>query len=232
MAEYLYATAPRRKSIIRDARFPKKSVVAQYRTARDCLVDFLVDGTRSLNHIARAIDQLSRREARPTATEWLRRDSRSSIEAIEAFQRSYNRLGLAPINCERTHGRQPPLVFGPTKVSVTLNVITRKRNLDGPDSIGGAIFIFSRGESSSRKRVERCKTIAGLAYDFCLAHLSTLGTADTSICFGVDVFGRKSYKPQGTFARKRRQIQDSCDEIASRWRTVAPPSDYDGPDPD
>lgn len=27
-------------------------------------------------------------------------------------------------------------------------------------------------------------------------------------------------------------LADACDEIAARWRTVRPPSGYDGPEPD
>ncbi len=231
MAEYLAATASRRKSIIREARFPRTSAVARYNKARECLVNFLTDGSRSLNHIASAIDHLSKRESRPGATDWVKTDCRFSIEAIDRFQRSYNRLGLASVLCEKIHGRQPALVFGPTKVSVSLDVLTRKRNRDEPDSIGGAILVFSRGEGSGRQRVERCKTVAGLAYEFCLTHLESIGEADTSICLGIDVFGERSHLPHGTFSRKRKHIQDSCDEIGSRWRSVDPPPDYDGPDP-
>lgn len=231
MAEYLGATAPRRRSIIQAARFPKRSVVARYDKARECLVDFLVDGTRSLNHMARAIDNLEKREARPGVTSWIKQDCRFSIEAIQSFERSYNRIGLAPIMCEAINGRLPPLVIGPTKISVALDAITRKRNGNGPDSIGGVFLLFSRGEGTGKQRIERCKTVAGIAYEYCAAMLASRGAADTSICFGVDVFGGRAYQPQGTFARKRRQIEDSCDEIAASWKLVKPPSDYDGPDP-
>lgn len=57
-----------------------------------------------------------------------------------------------------------------------------------------------------------------------------MGDADTSICLGVDVFGQKAHKPPGTFAKKRKQIEDSCEEIAARWASVGPPPGYDGPD--
>lgn len=181
--------------------------------------------------MARSIDQLERREARPDAGSWMKQDCRFSIEAIRTFERSYNRLGLAPVLCVPFHGRQQLLSFGRTKISVAMDVLTHKKNKDGPDSIGGIFLLFSRGEGTGKQRIERCKTVAGLAYEFCAANLGSRGVADTSICFGVDVFGGKAYQPQGTFARKRRQIEDSCEEIAARWRSVPPPTDYDGPEP-
>jgi len=231
MAEYLGASPTRRRSIIRDARFPKTSVVAQYDRAREALVNFLEDGTRSLNHLAHATDQLARREARPGATDWLKRDCRLSTEAIETFQRGYNRLGLPKIDCLPIQGRQRPLQFGRTKVSVSLDVITRRPVIGGKDSIGGATFIFSRGEKLSKSRMDRCRTIAGLIYEFCRQRLEAHGEPDISLCMAIDVFNQKSYTPPGTFVRKRQQIEISCDEIADRWRSIDPPDDYDGPDP-
>lgn len=230
LAEYLMASAPRRASIIRAARFPKTAVVAQYDKAREGLVEFLADGARSLNHLARALENLARREGRPAASTWIIRDSRFSQEAIEVFQRGYNRLGLPRLNCRAIHGRQPPLVFGPTKVSVTLDVTTHKPVSGERDHVGGAILVFSRGEKSSKSRIDRCKTIAGLIYLFCAKHLAALGEADPSICLAIDVFNSTPHVPPGTFARKLRQIEHSCEEIGSRWKTIKAPADYDGPD--
>ena len=231
MAEYLGASSTRRTSIIREARFPKTSIVAQYDRARDALVKFLTDRARSLNHLATATDQLGKREARPTATEWVKRDCRFSIEAIEAFQRGYNRLGLPQIDCLPKEGRQRPLTIGPTRVSVSLDVITRQPVMRGADNIGGAVFLFSRGERSTRNRIDRCKTIAGLAYQFARERLTNFGEIDRSICFAIDVFAQKSYGTPGTFVRKLRQIEHACEEIAARWNSINPPGDYDGPEP-
>lgn len=231
MAEYLSASSPRRKTIVQEARFPKTSVTARYNIARDSLTEFLADHTRSAAHIANAIDRLDKRGARSDATEWVKQDCRSSKEAVEAFQRAYNRFGLTSIQCEKVHGRLPFLVIGPTKISVSVDLWTKKKNMEGPDAVGGAVFIFSRGEAQSKKRVERCKIVGGLIYDYLLSHPRVGGVADTSTCLGIDVFGQKSYPPPGTFARARRQIEDSCEEIALRWYATDPPSGYDGPDP-
>jgi hypothetical protein len=232
MAEYLGSStsSTRRTSIIREARFPKTSQVALYSKAREGLVNFLIDGTRSYRHIADAVDYLQRRETRPGASTWTKRDCRSSIEAFDAFQRGYNKLSIVKLDCRPIHGRQPHLDMWPTRISVAMDFTVHKPVPGGKDRIGGAILLFSQGESSSRTRIERSKTIAGLIYTYCNRFLSTAGDPDPTLCLAVDVFGGIAYPPQGTFTKKLRNVGDACDEIAARWRTITPPADYDGPD--
>lgn len=133
--------------------------------------------------------------------------------------------------CRVLHGRQLPLVFGPTKISVDLDVVAVRAVPGEAAQIGGVVFLFSKGEKSTKARIVHCKTIAGLAYVLCGTHLTAMGKADPSLCFAVDVFESKLHTPPGTFTRKLKQIADSCDEIGARWKSVSPPSDYDGPDP-
>lgn len=231
MAEYLDASAPRRKAIIREARFPKRSIVAQYTKAREGLVNFLNDGSRSLNHLARVTEYLTRRQEKADATDWIKRDSKMSAEAIDIFQRSYNKSKFPKIICRQIAGRLPLLQIGPTKISVSLDLTAHKGAARGVN-FGGVVLVLAKGESSDRKRIDRCKTIAGLAYAFCQDHLATLGTPDRTLCFAVDVFAGAAHTPQGSFVQKMRQISDSCEEIADRWAKATPPADYDGPDPD
>jgi hypothetical protein len=232
MAEYVgnSTSSTRRTSIIREARFPKTSQVAQYGKAREGLVNFLTDGTRSYRHIADAIDYLEKRRLKPDATPWVKRDCQGSVEAFDAFHRAYNKLGLAKLDCRPIHGRQPALDMWPTKVSVSMNFTVHKPVAGAKDRIGGAILLFSRGETSSKTRIERSKTIAGLIYTFCNRFHASLGTPDPALCLAVDVFGGVAHTPQGTFAKKLRNVEDACDEIADRWKRITAPDDYDGPD--
>jgi hypothetical protein len=231
MAEYVgNISSTRRTTIIREARFPKTSQVAQYVKAREGLVNFLTDGTRSYRHISDAVDYLEKRRLKPDATPWTKRDCQGSVEAFDAFQRGYNKIGLAKLDCRPVQGRLPPLDQWPTKVSVAINFTIHKPSPGGKDRIGGAVLLFSKGESSSKARIERSKTIAGLIYTFCNRFYSSLGVPDPSLCLAVDVFGGVAYQPQGTFAKKLRNVEDACEEIAARWETVRPPDDYDGPE--
>lgn len=229
LSDYLTASPPRRKAIIVAAKFPKTSVVAQYEGARVGLVKFLNDGTRSFRHLTDAVDGQARRHSRADATDWVKRDSRSSIEAIEAFQASYNKLGVTKLDCREVTGRQPLLDNWQTKISVHLNLTVHRPTSGETDKVGGVILAFSKGEDKDRKRHDRLKTTANLIFLFCQRFLTHYGEADKKLCFAVDVFARKSVQPSGEYLRGMKQIEESCEEIADRWDAIAPPDDYDGP---
>lgn len=231
MAEYISASPTRQLSIRRDARFPKTSVVAQYSPAREGLVDFLNDANRSLNHLVSAINRQERRQNVIGATDWVKRDSRLSIEAIEAFQRSYNRIGFATLNFQATQKRQPLLDDWPTKVSVNLDLVVRQPQKGGGAKIGGVIFLFSKGEASSKKRIEQSKNVAGLILTYCGSVLAGLGEPDPKLCFAVDVFSGIAHRPPGTFSRGAKQMEICASDISALWQSTDPPSDYDGPVP-
>lgn len=231
IAEYLDASSTRRKRIIRDARFPKASVVAQYDGAREGLVNFLADDTRSFKHLASAQEKLEKRKLKEGATAWLKRDSDGSIEALGAFQNAYNKLGFAKLSCIKLPGQKAFLTSWPTKVSVNIDLVLRKPVMGGKDLIGGSLFLFSKGETSTNSRIARCKVIAGLIYTYCGEHLTAMGVTDPNLCLAVDVFSGTAYKPPGTFAAKLKNVGDACEEIAARWKTIPPPDDYDGPAP-
>lgn len=232
IAEYLQSTPQGRTRLIRSARFPSTSVVAQYVKAREGLVHFLGDAARSIRHLADAADYLEKRQRRTDATEWIQRDSRGSLEAINTFQRSYNRLSFPKLECRPVTGRLPFLDMWPTRISVDLDVTIHVPNRDAADRIGGVVLLFSRGEPKTKARVEKCKTIAGLVLTFCGRHMKGMGEPDPSLCLAVDVINGVEHRPAGTFARGLASIESAAEEIASRWRSVSPPSDYDGPDPD
>ncbi|MGP0058861.1 MAG: hypothetical protein ACLPID_06215 [Beijerinckiaceae bacterium] len=229
IAAYLVASPTRRKSIIRDARFPKQSVVAQYGRAREGLVTFLNDGNRNIRHLVDATDALTKRQERRDATDWLKRDCKQSIEAISAFQRAYNRLGIKVVDCRTAPTRLPVLDEWATKISVDLDVTLHVPTNSGRDRVGAAILLFSRGESGSNTRIEQSKTIATLIFQFCTQFMDGRGDPDKKLCFAIDVFAGLSHGPQGI--RKLDHIRDACEEIATRWSAIDPPDDYDGPDP-
>jgi len=230
IADYLTASSTRRKAIIVGAKFPKTSIIAQYDGARTGITRFLNDGTRSYRHITDAVEGQTRRMARGDATDWIKRDSNASIEAIEAFQSNYNKSGLAKLDCREITGRQPLLDQWPTKISVNLDLSVHKPSRTEKDKVGGIILVFAKGEDKDNRRHERLKTVANLVYVFCSRFLNHHGDADKKLCFAVDVFAKKMVQPTGEFLRGMKLIAESCEEIADRWAAISPPDDYDGPD--
>jgi hypothetical protein len=125
--------------------------------------------------------------------------------------------------------KQPKLSINNVEISVSLDATTHRPNKDGSNSVGGIILMLSKSEQSTTARLERCKTSAVLAAMFAGNHLTYLGLPDPKICFALDVFNGKLIPAPATFKMKADNISESCEEVALRWPTMAPPSDYDGP---
>jgi hypothetical protein len=126
---------------------------------------------------------------------------------------------------------QPHLDQRLTKISVSLDLTIHRPTKGGKDHVGGVMLLFSRGETSTNSRIERSKIIAGLIYTYGSRFLAGQGDPEPSLCLAVDMFGGVAHAPPGTFARKLRDVEDACGEIAASWKTIAPPDDDDGPDP-
>lgn len=230
LSEYLTASPTRRKSIIRDAQFPKTVLVARYDGARDGICRFLADGTRPQRILAEAVGALNARHGEAGATDWIKDDTRLSVAALQAFQKIYGQLALAKIDCRRVVKRVSPLKIADVEISVQLDLTTHRLGKNGgADTVGGVVMLFSKTETSSKSREERCRTASVLAALFAEQSLGYLGEMDHKLCFSLDVFGGRLYQAPGTYKRKQTLMQDSCEEIHLRWMTIEPPSDYDGP---
>ncbi len=229
LSDYLTATPPRRKTIIRDAKYPKTSVVARYSGAREAIGEYLCDDLRNSKVLYEGVESIKTREAKFTATDWTKQDCALSVEAIEAFQSAYNSLGLAKISCRAIVTKQPKLQIEGVGVSVALDGTTHRTGKNGEKCVGGLILLFSKSEASAKNREARCKTSAVLAAVFSEQHLAYLGQADPKICYALDVFGKRIFPAPNMFPTKLDHMRAACEEVALRWDHIDPPTDYDGP---
>jgi hypothetical protein len=130
LAEYLGASATRRKSIIRDAKFPRPVVVAQYRDARNGISRYLTNLTTAPDVLAETMIRLQQRETAPDASDWVRQDCTQSREAIDTFLRSFNALGLGRFEFRPMAANPPALQIAGVSVVVSLDATVHgKRSL-------------------------------------------------------------------------------------------------------
>lgn len=230
LAEYLKASPPRRKQIVKAAKFPKTVIVAQYKGARDALAKFLCDTTRDQKTLVAAVEVMAEKEAKATASDWVKDDARRSIEAITSFQKNANAMGVQKLDCKPIVTGQPLLHIAGVDVSVSLDATVRRLGKDGTDLVGGVIFLLSKAdEASAKARAERCRVSAVLAYLFAKEHLGYLGTADPKLCYSFDVMAGKATQAPAAHKTLIDHMNDSCEEVVLRWKDMAPPDDYDGP---
>lgn len=89
LSTYMMArTAPQRKRVIREAKFPKNQPRAAYSDARGSIRDFLRRSTRDLSQFDFEIGRLEARLPREPEG-WSRDEIKRTIEALKAFQETY-----------------------------------------------------------------------------------------------------------------------------------------------
>jgi len=228
LAEYLTAHADRRTGIIQAAKYPKTSVVARYDPACDAITNFLCSNARSGTDLAKAIEQQKAREQKIGASTWIKQDAQLSAEAINAFWKSYNKLGLGKFSCRPVAASAPKLNINGVDISVALDVTTHRKDKDDQAYVGGIIMVFSKAEASASARERRCRVAAVLSALFAEKHLATLGKTDPKMCISLDVFAGKTYPTPGSYVKRLSQINTSCKEVTLWWPTIDPPDDYDG----
>lgn len=232
LAEYLEATATRRKSIVRDAKFPKAAVVTQLKEARTSIAKLLTHPALAGETLVAAAERCVSRESGINATDWVRQDCKASLEAIDAFHlaQSSNVLGLGQFTFRPLAPNPPLLEISGVGVSVNL-AATVHRTLKGVPRIGGVMLYLGRPEASAKVRKERGVTAALLTYLFCQEFLPELGKPDPALCFLLDVFGKAIIAAPARHKRLLGEVHLACEEIVLRWQTIDPPTDYDGLSP-
>jgi hypothetical protein len=225
MSEYLTASAYRRSSIVREAKYPKTLMVTWYREARLAIARALSAGEGGEEHIHRAIKRLRERSEERDASSHTLNDCRLSIAMLETFLRTREMMGLSRFQFRPTSNGFSNLDVAGVAVSVTLCATAHKRGRDGADRVGGVVLMTSKDVSAEEARLS-----AQLCHMFARTHLTQLGIADKKLCLALDVnHGVLMSAPSGEL-RRVREMEHSCAEIVRAWPSAVPPSDYDGPD--
>ena len=207
LAEYLTASASRRRTIVSDQKSPKAFRVAYYGDAEDAIVGAIA-GSGDL-------DQLNRGRAKvlalPTAKPWdvSRRDTQlEAIEAARAFLQHQNAAPLRGLSLARR--RTSPLLVGTVSVSVRPELLVES----SPGVIVGAIKLyFSKTLPLSDERAR----YAGAILQMAVENLKASQAVDFRRCLVLDVFaGRLSQAPR-TYRRRRQDVDAACAEIAALW---------------
>lgn len=229
LAEYLKASPPRRKQIVKAAKFPQTVIVAQYRGARESISKYICSPARDQKILSTGIGRMKEREAQPNATVWVKEDSRRSIEAIAAFEKNANAMGVGKLDCRPLVPGLPPLHIAGVDININLDATTH-RLVKGENAVGGVIFLFSKAdEASAKARTERCRISAILAYLFAKEHLGYIGVSDPKLCYSFDVLTGNAVQAPSTHKTVLSHMADSCEEVVLRWAATSPPDDYDGP---
>lgn len=225
IAEYLSATPLRRRTILREAKFPATVMVMRYEDAYQPIVSHL---TGSEEALASGVLGLRRKAESADLSQFLRDNCGLCIDAIESFQSTIANLDAGRVEFKRPTYRDTTLPIAGVKISVSINLMTEEVSRNGKRSIGAAILVFSKSKKE-KDMAARCKAVALLVYQLLKENSKTAEICVPELCMAIDVFNARIYRAGCRQSRLWRTVETSCDEVNAMWPTVKAPADYNGP---
>jgi len=213
LAEYVRASAVRRRSIVLAQAHPSTPVVAQYRRADTAVAAFLGRGGNDLRTLESTIEELS--ATKPTS-DWDARDLENSVAALQHFVGLLPQLDFEDRLIRMPRNRGASWISG-VEVSVAPAAIVRRR---GDEVTIGAIKVaYSKSRPLPAAEGEYAATILrGFLEE------RVRGTAylvAPSLCQVVDVFSGRIHAAPSAHKRRMEEVSAACAEIASVWPSAA-----------
>lgn len=225
MAEYLSASSVRRRSILREAKYPATVMVIRYEDAYAPIVGHFVGQEDAL---AGGIVGLKQKAQNDDITDYLRENCDLCVDAIESFRGSLKNLDIGKTKFKRIESPNRKLLVSGVNVSISISMMTEETARDGKRTMGGALLVFSRSAKET-EMTERCKAIALLVYEALRTQPKTDALCVPELCMAIDVFRGRLYRAGSRRKQLWRTVETSCEEVSTVWPTVKPPTNYNGP---
>lgn len=208
LAEYMQASARRRRSIIIDQIRPSTAIVIRYDEASRALVRFYRDPDRSTSRLLTAASDL-RDKAALIPDAHASQCYLASARAIEAFVPISDRIrpkGLIAVASPKSGAH---LKLGGVSISVAPDVSLLEPGTER--RVGAMKFHFPR---TSKLSTESLQYVATLLY----THLESVGdTPRKGHCYGIDVFSETFETAPRALKDRMKNLEAACEEIAERW---------------
>lgn len=213
LCEFMSATPPRQRRIIRDQKYPPDYLTVYYREAQEAVAHCIASDFTDMDSVERQIAILN--QSMPDSVGAQRRVT-ANIEALEAFLEMSDSIDLGGTSPSLGENSAPKLRVRNVDISVRPEVILRGENRSG--SFVGAVKIhFPKTNSLSEAAGGY---VSALLREWCMAHMPDEGTASGPHCFVVDVGSRTVHQGTRSTARRLRDLEDACETISALWPTM------------
>lgn len=207
LGEYLEATAPRRRSILKDQKKPPGAgILAWYGPVNAALSEYFENPNQDF--IKTRIEQL---KADKSGTEWDRNNRTLSADALERMIDMLQQLDLQAVRIEPFSSTNPyAILIAGVKVSVRPEFIVIRKS---DDVIVGALKISHTKQHSLSK--SSCEYIATVLRRF----LDSLDDTapDPKWCLSLSTPNKFVVCAPKAFKTREATIEVACEEIAAVW---------------
>ena len=214
LGEYITSKAARQRSILYNQKFPPPYVTPFYEDASEAISLFIAGAMGKPSILENRINVLGQT---PVNTTWQQRRTLGNIEAIETFMSLIDDLDLSGLTCKLGSQNPPRMPIRNVEVSVRPEVILSRPAATGGQQIGALKLHFPKTNPLSE---EAAGYVSAIAARFCDVYLPDEGTADSRLCFVVDLASSRVYPGVKSTTLRLKDVDAACDQIFNLWDTI------------
>lgn len=209
LAEYLTASPAKRRSIVKDQKYPPTFRITWYEKATRAMVSFLSDPKRDDDALVQVIEKLYTQKA---ATENEQLKLNTNAQALEAFLEGYSDLDLGLGVVKQGDADPAKLSISGVELSVRPELLLQSSD----KSKRGAIKLYLSKDQALDDSTGQY--IAAVVERFVVDQYGP--SASRKHCQVFDVFGRSVQSAPASTKARMKDIEAACQEIALLWTVV------------
>ncbi|MAO91640.1 MAG: hypothetical protein CMM78_13375 [Rhodospirillaceae bacterium] len=213
LCEFMTASIPRQRRIIRDQKFPSDFLRVYYREAQEAVSLCIASQLDDTAAVERQIDILNQQAPETVGTQ---RRLASNVDALEGFLNMLDEVNLFGATPSLGGNDAPKLMIRNVSVSVRPEIILRSENRNGP--IVGAMKIhFPKTHPMNE---HSAGYISAMLQEWAQVHMHEDGEISGQLCSVVDVGSQTFFEGVRSTRQRLRDLQDACETIAALWPTI------------
>ncbi|EIM73276.1 hypothetical protein A33O_15945 [Nitratireductor aquibiodomus RA22] len=213
LCEFMTASIPRQRRIVRDQKFPPDYLRTYYREAQEAVASCIASELDNVSAVERQIDILNQQAPDTVGTQ---RRIASNVDALETFLDMLDQINLQGAVPELGANDAPKLRVRNVDISVRPEIILRMENRNGP-VVGAMKVHFPKTNPLDERSAGYASAIL---QEWTRVYLPDDGSASGPLCCVLDIGSQCFYEGVRATRQRMRDIEDACATIAALWPTI------------
>lgn len=213
LCEFMTASIPRQRRILRDQKFPADYLRVFYREAQEAVASCIASGLEDVVAVERQIDILNQKSPDTVGAQ---RRLASNVDALESFLRMLDSVDLSGAQPRLAPNDAPKLMVRNVQISVRPEILLSTEGRSGP-LVGAVKLHFPRTNPLNE---QAAGYVSAVLQEWCAVHMQDEGQASGPLCCVADIGSETFYGGVRATRQRMRDIEEACETIAALWPTI------------
>lgn len=231
MGDFVAAEGAERETLLRNAKYFRRTYRARAWYARQEIVNYLTAPRRTLGHIDAAI--LEAKADSDAHKGGKHEDANASIDCLEKFLRVQNKLDFTGKDIVGLDDEQKYIDIEGLQISFAFDALIKSVSKAGDDRIGG-IFLNTRlgkGLGSQPATIEKRKkageAVALIGLRQLIDVYSDIGEPNPKDTYHIYIRADHFWCAPNSYVNRMKNLEAEARTIMRMWETISPPADFD-----